>query len=44
MDQKKSYQEKELKDKQDYENECYERNACNMEAIKEQKKSDKVRA
>jgi len=37
-------QDKELKDKNDYENQCYEQNAVNMEAIKEQKKNDKLRA
>jgi len=44
IDQKKSMQEKELKDKHEYENQLYEQNAVNMEAIKEQKKNDKMRA
>ena len=37
-------QDRELEEKHRYENDMYEKNATNMEAIKAQKKSDKARA
>jgi hypothetical protein len=44
VEQRRSYDAQNLKDKNDYENAQYESNAANLERIKEQRKNDKLRA